>query len=74
MVVARGYRLACGHGDGIGLCRDSLRRIRFPDIDARQDPHIFVDPGIDVIDVKVPNTELERVASDHLPLLADIRL
>lgn len=36
--------------------------------------HIFVDPGIEVIDVKVPNTKLEQVASDHLPLLADIRL
>ncbi|MCK5479632.1 MAG: endonuclease/exonuclease/phosphatase family protein, partial [Gammaproteobacteria bacterium] len=43
---------------------------RFPT--ARID-HVFVDPGIEVLDIEVPDTELVRVASDHLPLIAEIR-
>jgi endonuclease/exonuclease/phosphatase family metal-dependent hydrolase len=44
---------------------------RFPT--ARID-HIFVDPAIRVTDIEVPSTELVRVASDHLPLIAEISL
>ncbi len=36
--------------------------------------HVFVDPSIEVADIEVPNTELTRVASDHLPLIADVRI
>ena len=36
--------------------------------------HIFVDPLVKVRDVMVPNNHLTRVASDHLPLIADIDL
>jgi endonuclease/exonuclease/phosphatase family metal-dependent hydrolase len=43
---------------------------RFPT--ARID-HIFVDPAIEVLDVEVPDTELARVASDHLPLIVEMR-
>ena len=36
--------------------------------------HIFVDPGIKVVGIEVPATALARVASDHLPLIAEIGL
>ena len=36
--------------------------------------HVFVDAGIDVVAVEVPTTALCRVASDHLPLVVEIRL
>jgi endonuclease/exonuclease/phosphatase family metal-dependent hydrolase len=44
---------------------------RFPT--ARID-HVFVDPGFEVIDIEVPDSELVRVASDHLPLIAEVRI
>lgn len=43
---------------------------RFPT--ARID-HVFVDQSIEVLDIEVPDTELARVASDHLPLIAELR-
>jgi len=36
--------------------------------------HIFIDSSIEVIGIEVPNTELTRVASDHLPLIVEIRI
>ena len=36
--------------------------------------HIFVGSGVEVLDVDVPRTQLIRSASDHLPLVIDIRL
>jgi endonuclease/exonuclease/phosphatase family metal-dependent hydrolase len=36
--------------------------------------HVFVDPGIEVVDIEVPGTELANVASDHLPLIAEVRI
>jgi endonuclease/exonuclease/phosphatase family metal-dependent hydrolase len=36
--------------------------------------HIFVDPAFEVLTAEVPRTELARVASDHLPLIADLRV
>ena len=36
--------------------------------------HIFVSEGIEVLDAEVISTSLTRRASDHLPLLATIRL
>jgi endonuclease/exonuclease/phosphatase family metal-dependent hydrolase len=44
---------------------------RFPT--ARID-HVFVDPAIEVLDIEVPDTELARVASDHLPLIVELRV
>ncbi|MEW6039227.1 MAG: endonuclease/exonuclease/phosphatase family protein [Pseudomonadota bacterium] len=44
---------------------------RFPT--ARID-HVFVDPGLEVLDVEVPNDELARLASDHLPLIVELRV
>ncbi|UCC55297.1 MAG: endonuclease/exonuclease/phosphatase family protein [Gammaproteobacteria bacterium] len=43
---------------------------RFPT--ARID-HVFVDPHVEVLDIEVPDTELARMASDHLPLIAELR-
>lgn len=34
--------------------------------------HVFVDSGIKVAGIKVPNTDITRVASDHLPLIVDL--
>ncbi len=36
--------------------------------------HIFISPGLEVRGIEVPHSELARVASDHLPLIAEIRL
>ena len=36
--------------------------------------HIFIDSSIEVIGIDVPNTELTRVASDHLPLIVEVRI
>lgn len=44
---------------------------RFPTV--RID-HIFVSPGLEVTGIEIPASQLARVASDHLPLLAEIRV
>ena len=36
--------------------------------------HIYVDPTIQVKDFAVPTTRIARIASDHLPLMADLQL
>lgn len=36
--------------------------------------HVFVSPGIKVLNIDVPSTALEKIASDHLPLIAEITL
>ncbi len=36
--------------------------------------HVFVDTGFEVTDIEVPNSELARVASDHLPLIVEVKL
>ena len=36
--------------------------------------HIFVSLGIEVQEVLVPNTKLTRQASDHLPLIAELKI
>jgi len=35
--------------------------------------HVFVSAGVEVSSIEVPDSELARVASDHLPLLAELR-
>ena len=44
---------------------------RFPTV--RID-HIFISPGLEVTGIEVPGSELARVASDHLPLLAELSI
>ena len=36
--------------------------------------HIFVSQGLEVTRIEVPGSELARVASDHLPLVAELRI
>jgi endonuclease/exonuclease/phosphatase family metal-dependent hydrolase len=36
--------------------------------------HIFIGPGLEVTGIEVPTSELVRIASDHLPLVAGIRI
>jgi endonuclease/exonuclease/phosphatase family metal-dependent hydrolase len=36
--------------------------------------HIFISPGLEVISLEVPGSELARLASDHLPLVTEIRI
>lgn len=36
--------------------------------------HVFVSPEIEVIEVKVPRGPSERIASDHLPVVATLRI
>ncbi|MDP2057070.1 MAG: endonuclease/exonuclease/phosphatase family protein, partial [Thiobacillus sp.] len=36
--------------------------------------HIFISPGLEVTGIEVPSSELARTASDHLPLVAEIRI
>jgi endonuclease/exonuclease/phosphatase family metal-dependent hydrolase len=36
--------------------------------------HIFISPGLEVTGIEIPGSELARIASDHLPLVAEIRI
>lgn len=36
--------------------------------------HIFINPELEVSGIEIPHSELAQVASDHLPLLAEIRI
>ncbi|MBI4372282.1 MAG: endonuclease/exonuclease/phosphatase family protein [Candidatus Omnitrophica bacterium] len=36
--------------------------------------HIFVSPDIEVISVNIPKTDLDQVASDHLPVLVELKM
>jgi endonuclease/exonuclease/phosphatase family metal-dependent hydrolase len=36
--------------------------------------HIFISPGLEVSGIEIPGSELARVASDHLPLVAELRI
>ncbi len=36
--------------------------------------HFFVSPEIEVTNITVPATELDRIASDHLPLIVDLKV
>jgi endonuclease/exonuclease/phosphatase family metal-dependent hydrolase len=36
--------------------------------------HVFVSPGIEVTHVEVSRTDLDKISSDHLPLIVDIKI
>ncbi|HBO96789.1 MAG TPA: hypothetical protein DD648_01930 [Candidatus Omnitrophica bacterium] len=36
--------------------------------------HVFVSPGIKVLVIDVPKTQLNKLASDHLPLIVDLEV
>lgn len=71
------------------VCRQLATRLNDVQIEARQHrprstfsgrfptvriDHIFVSPDIEVTGIEVPDSELARVASDHLPLVAELRI
>jgi endonuclease/exonuclease/phosphatase family metal-dependent hydrolase len=68
-------RLSGRLSDAQGLAQDQKTRAtfatRFPT--ARID-HVFVDSSLEVRAVEVPNNHLSRMASDHLPLVVELRL
>ncbi len=35
--------------------------------------HVFVDNSLELVGIETPNTELVRLASDHLPLIVDVK-
>jgi len=36
--------------------------------------HIFVGPGLKTVKIEVPKTELEKMSSDHLPLIVEVQV
>ena len=36
--------------------------------------HVFISPGIEVTHVEVSGTDLDKLASDHLPLIVDLKI
>jgi endonuclease/exonuclease/phosphatase family metal-dependent hydrolase len=51
------------------------RRATFPaPVPMLRIDHIFLEKAIEVVDVRVHRTRLSRVASDHLPVVADLLL
>lgn len=36
--------------------------------------HVFVSAGIEVVNIKVSKTAMDKVASDHLPLIVDLKI
>ena len=36
--------------------------------------YVFIDASLDVVDIEIPNSELVRLASDHLPLIVEVRV
>lgn len=61
-------RRLCGKSRGRGV---PTFPSRFPML--RID-HVFVSDGIEVLDIHTPDTPLAKVASDHLPLVADLKI
>ena len=57
-----------------GVPRQRPKRTFFGRLPVARIDHIFVDRHIAVDHIEVPNTTLTRLASDHLPLIADLRL
>jgi endonuclease/exonuclease/phosphatase family metal-dependent hydrolase len=65
-----------------GRMRDAQRELLdhrprhtwFSRLPVRRIDHVFVSRGVTVLGVELLRTELARVASDHLPLLVEVRL
>jgi endonuclease/exonuclease/phosphatase family metal-dependent hydrolase len=36
--------------------------------------HVFVQPSLEVLDIEIPDTHLARVASDHRPLIVELKV
>jgi endonuclease/exonuclease/phosphatase family metal-dependent hydrolase len=56
-------------------CVPGLKRRTYPSVyPMLRIDHVFVTPDLTVDNILVPRTRLTRLASDHLPLIADLRL
>ena len=73
---SRGYRKLCGRlQDAQRVLKNHRpKRTWFPRMPLGRIDHVFVSPDVEVTDVQVPRTHLTRVASDHLPLIVDVKL
>jgi endonuclease/exonuclease/phosphatase family metal-dependent hydrolase/glycosyltransferase involved in cell wall biosynthesis len=75
MPRSRAYRRLAERFHDVQLCLDDHRPrhtflSRYP---LGRIDHIFISAGIEVTKVEVPRTELVRKASDHLPVVAEMR-
>jgi endonuclease/exonuclease/phosphatase family metal-dependent hydrolase len=69
------YRVLAGAMQDVQLASDLPLQATFHTrLPVRRIDHIFVSPTIDVLHAEARRTPLARVASDHLPLVADLRL
>lgn len=57
----------------IALVNHRPRRTLFGRYPVARIDHIFVEPTIEIDYIEVPQTTLARTASDHLPLIVDVR-
>jgi endonuclease/exonuclease/phosphatase family metal-dependent hydrolase len=73
---SRAYRRLTEHLVDVQAALSGHRPARtfFGRLPAMRIDHILVDPAITPIDVEVATSQLARVASDHLPLVAELRL
>jgi len=58
----------------IELERHRPRGTFFGRLPAARIDYIFSDKSLQVMDIEIPNTQLVRVASDHLPLIAELKM
>ena len=73
---SRTYRRLAGH------LRDSQRSLKghrpkktwFSHYPLSRIDHVFLGAGLDVVRIEVPRSQLARVASDHLPMVVDLKL
>src|SRR3989339_16383 len=70
---ARGYQLLRASFDEVksSMPHKSSRKTLFSPLPLFEVDHIFYNGNLHVESVKIPNTPLTRIASDHLPLIAD---
>ena len=70
------YRKLSGklHDVQVSLPRQRPRSTFFGRLPMARIDHIFANPAIQVRNVEVPKSELCRLASDHLPLIAELQL
>ena len=68
------YKLLCKRLNDVQVEMQRYRpRAGFPGrFPAGRIDHIFISPGLEVRNIEIPRSELALVASDHLPLVADI--
>lgn len=73
---SKGYRLLCSRfSDAQTHLKDHRPVCTFYSrLPSFRIDHVFINPGIRVTGITVPRSELAKVASDHLPLIADLTI